>query len=414
MKRIITIALLICVMFTTLVPTISLAGNGDIIGYAKYTDISAYINHYPITSYNINDYTAIVAEDLENYGFDVVWDGNARALYITRDRYATNITPSGKVYQYSSVAGMDSIPYVESDIKAYVNGNLVKSFNINGRTCIYMESLADCGNVMWVPEIRAIKLWIEELPMKAYESLEEAPVTVMYSADGRSIVVENWEVDAYLAQGWFCPQSSTIDPTKPMVALTFDDGPSANYTTRVLNALDRYNARATFFVLGSLAEKNPNALLKMKELGCQIGNHTYDHPRLTKLSSQEVSSQLNRTSDIIANIVGFRPTLIRPPYGEYNQSVSGVAGAPLILWSIDTRDWESRNAAAVIDSVMSGVKDGDIILMHDIYVSTAEAAEAIIPALIEKGYQLVTVNELAYYKGKVLSAGKAYSQIRGN
>ena len=446
MKRIITIFILISIILTTLVPTISLAGIGDIIGYAKYTDISAYINHYPISSYNINDYTAIVAEDLQNYGFDVVWDANARTLSVTRRDTATEIVPSGDIYKYSSVAGRDSVPYVKTDIKTYIDGNVVESFNINGQTCIYMDSLATYGEVVWVPEIRAIKLWIEGLPMNDYVVFEEAPVTLMYAPDGRTLVVENseveayknvgWfenkrdvlavlvskdkrrievyksEVDAYISLGWMPTQASVINPSKPMVAITFDDGPNAKHTNRILDALQFYNARATFFVLGSLAENNPDILRKMKDMGCQIGNHTYNHPQLTNISSQKVSSQLNSTSDIIANITGVRPTVVRPPYGAYNKTVSSVAGVPLILWSIDTLDWKSRNANSVINAVMPKIQDGDIVLMHDIYESTATAAESIIPALIEKGFQLVTVDELAYYKNKSMSSGQAYSQLR--
>lgn len=427
-------------------PTTLTAENGNVLGYAKYTDISAYINHYPITSYNINDYTAVVAEDLQNYGFNVVWDGSARTLSITRNSQATQITPYGTIYRYSSLAGKESFPYLGTDIKTYVNGNIVDSFNIDGKTCIYIDSLAPYGEVAWVPEIRAIKLWMEGLPIKDYASLEEAPVTMMYAPDGRTIVVNNsevqayknvgWydnkgdvtttlvsmdkrhivvynaEVEAYIKQGWYPVQNSVIDPSKPMVALTFDDGPNPKTTNRILDTLQFYNARATFFVLGNLAESYPDVLLRMKEIGCQIGNHTYNHPQLTKLSSQNISSQLNKTSDIISNITGTRPVLIRPPYGAYNKTVSSVAGAPLILWSIDTLDWKSRNANSVINEVVPKVKDGDIVLMHDIYTSTADAAENIIPALIQKGFQLVTVGELAYYKNKALSSGTAYSQMR--
>lgn len=446
MKKFVTVFLLISIILTTLMPTALFAVSGDIIGYAKYTDISAYINHYPINSYNINDYTAVVAEDLRNYGFDVVWDGEARSLSVTRNDSATEILPYGNIYKYSSVAGREYVPYLETDIKTYVNGNAVESFNINGQTCIYIDSLAPYGNVVWVPEIRAIKLWIEGLPMKAFEYPEEAPVTVMYAPDGRTLVVDNseveayknvgWfenksdvtailvsadrrrievyksEVEAYVAQGWSPVQASAIDPAKPMVAVTFDDGPKASTTGRILDTLQFYNARATFFVLGSLAEKNTDILCKMRDIGCQIGNHTYDHPKLTNLSSQNIASQISRTSQIVANATGVTPALVRPPYGSYNKTVSSAAGAPLILWSIDTLDWKSRNAASVTNEVLSKVRDGDIILMHDIYTSTADAADAIIPALIQRGFQLVTVSELAYYKNKALSSCSSYSQIR--
>ena len=157
--------------------TVTYAKTGDVIGYAKYTDISAYINHYPIISYNINDYTAVVAEDLRNYGFNVVWDGENRSLSITKNTDATQITPYGTVYKYSAKAGENSFPYLQTDIVAYVDGNKVESFNIDGKTCIYIDALAPYGEVVWVPEIRAIKLWIEDLPIKDYEPIEEIPMT---------------------------------------------------------------------------------------------------------------------------------------------------------------------------------------------------------------------------------------------
>lgn len=148
------------------------AKTGDVIGYAKYTDIAAYINHYPITSYNINDYTVVVAEDLQNYGFDVEWNGANRTLSIKRNKWY-EMKPSGQVYKYSSKLGQNSYPYLETDIVTCVNGQKVDSFNIGGKTCIYLDALSSFGEVVWVPEIRALKLWINALPMKEYEPLQE-------------------------------------------------------------------------------------------------------------------------------------------------------------------------------------------------------------------------------------------------
>lgn len=157
--------------------TVTYAKTGDILGYAKYTDISAYINHYPITSYNINDYTAIVAEDLRNYGFNVVWDGENRSLSITKNSDATQITPYGTVYKYSAKAGQNSFPYLQTDIVTYVNGSAVESFNIDGKTCVYMDALSSYGDVIWVPEIRAIKMWISDLPQTTYQPLADISTT---------------------------------------------------------------------------------------------------------------------------------------------------------------------------------------------------------------------------------------------
>lgn len=412
MRKNITILLIISFIISTLIPTTIFAGNGDIIGYAKYTDISAYINNYPITSYNINDYTAVVAEDLVNYGFDVAWNGGERTLSVSRNPSACSIKPCKDVYKYSSVAGKNSYAYLETDIKTYVNGEIAESFNIDGETCIFIDALAPYGEVSWYPDSREIKLQIDELPTKDYEAIEEALVTVMYMPDGSEKVVDNSEVEAYRSEGWFTAQSDIIDPTMPMVCLTFDDGPNPATTNRILDALGRYNARATFFVLGERVGIYTDTLIRIKEFGCQIGNHSYNHPQLTKLTADKISYQLDGTSDLIENKTGTRPSVIRPPYGAYNSAVLKEADAPLIMWSIDTLDWKSRNAKSVTDVVLSEVEDGDIILMHDLYESTAAATEILIPSLLAKGFQLVTVDELAYYKNKNLQPGSAYSQIR--
>lgn len=190
--------------------TVSYAETGDILGYAKYTDISAYINHYPITSYNINDYTAVIVEDLRNYGFDVVWDEADRALYVTSSHTDT-IEGTENVYKYSFKAGQNSFPYVETDINTYLNGQKVESFNIGGKTCIFIDTLSLYGEVIWMPDMREINLWLPNLPIKEYIALEDAPSVTMYSSDGRSIIVEESEMEAYEKVGWYA------DP----VALTY-------------------------------------------------------------------------------------------------------------------------------------------------------------------------------------------------
>ncbi|PYG85905.1 peptidoglycan/xylan/chitin deacetylase (PgdA/CDA1 family) [Ruminiclostridium sufflavum DSM 19573] len=200
-----------------------------------------------------------------------------------------------------------------------------------------------------------------------------------------------------------------IDPNKPMVALTFDDGPHYENTDNILDSLKKYNGAATFFVLGSRAEKNKEVIKRIVEEGNQIGNHTYDHKQLTKLSSTEITEELTRTSDIIQDIANIRPGLIRPTYGSVNDNVRNYSKEPLILWSIDTLDWKTKDKTKIVNEALKNVKDGDIILMHDIYKTTAMAAEVIIKELDSKGYQLVTIDELFKARGKELENGKVYS-----
>ncbi len=234
----------------------------------------------------------------------------------------------------------------------------------------------------------------------------------MFALDGRKITVFKADVEAYKNVGWYEVQTSEIDPSKPMLALTFDDGPSSVTTPVVLDTLEYYGARATFFVLGSMSKNNTSLLKRMSQLGCTIGNHTYGHPDLKKLSDKNIKSQFTRTDDIIKNAVGFEPTIIRPPYGSYNQRVMQAGEKPFILWSVDTLDWKYRDAEYVKNHVLNNARDGAIILMHDIHASTAEAVKSIVPELLARGYQLVTVDELAMHKGYTLESGKSYASFR--
>ena len=202
-----------------------------------------------------------------------------------------------------------------------------------------------------------------------------------------------------------------IDPKKPMVALTFDDGPGP-YTDRLLKCLKENNAKATFFLVGYSVERYKDTVKKAYDMGCEIGNHSWNHPQLTSLDSSALAAQISSTNRVIRSATGHDPTLLRPPYGSYNSTVAAAAGMPLILWEVDTLDWKTRNVQSTIRSVMSNVKDGAIILMHDIHQPTVQAAEQIIPELKKKGYQLVTVSEMAKYKKKKLNNGSVYSYIR--
>ena len=198
-----------------------------------------------------------------------------------------------------------------------------------------------------------------------------------------------------------------IDASKPMVALTFDDGPGER-TGELLAQLEKYNAHATFFMQGKNIPGKEDFVKKMKEIGCELGNHSYDHPQLTKLSADKIANQIGTTNNLIQQAAGSTATVMRPPYGAINDTVRSSVGLPMILWSIDTLDWKTRNAQSSIDTVMNDVQDGDVILMHDIHTESIDAALVLIPKLEEAGYQLVTVSEMAKAKGVALQNGEKY------
>lgn len=207
------------------------------------------------------------------------------------------------------------------------------------------------------------------------------------------------------------------DPDKKIIALTFDDGPSTsetNGTSELLDLLEQYDSRATFFCVGNnINDKSGPLLKRMADLGCEIGNHSYDHTILTSLDAQGVHDQIDKTNELIKKYSGKECRLIRPPYGAANNDiVPANVTQPFIMWDVDTLDWKHRNDAASVISLVEKYKqqdwDGAVILMHDIHSWTVEACKTLIPELVNDGYQLVTVSELAYLKGVKLEAGQSY------
>lgn len=203
----------------------------------------------------------------------------------------------------------------------------------------------------------------------------------------------------------------TLDITKPMVALTFDDGPYTKTTTSILDTLEEHNVVATFFVIGNRVNRHRDIVRRMAETGNEIGNHSYNHKDLTILTSDQVKSQIDMTQNAISKVVGSKPKIMRPTYGAFNEDLKAQAKMPLILWSIDSMDWKSQDAEKIIELVLSKVRDGDIILMHDIFGATAEAVDYLVPELINMGFELVTVSELYESRGRILKVGNIYNRI---
>lgn len=231
-----------------------------------------------------------------------------------------------------------------------------------------------------------------------------------FGEDGKKVTGElqiGGKLYTFSKEGKVTSEKFYVDPSKPMLALTFDDGPGAE-TEKLLEVLEKYNARATFFMVGTRVPQYPETIKKMQEIGCELGNHTSDHQNLTKLSDTEIKSVIQSVSDQVAEATGGSPTTVtRPPYGVFDDHVKAAAPNPLIMWSVDTLDWKTKNVESTVKSVNSAT-DGDIVLMHDIHKTSVEAAIQVIPQLVEKGYQLVTVSEMAEARGVTLENGGVY------
>lgn len=196
-----------------------------------------------------------------------------------------------------------------------------------------------------------------------------------------------------------------------VVALTFDDGPSAATTPRLLDILKSKNVKATFFVLGTMARKAPDLLVRERTEGHEVASHTPYHTQQTLLGAAQVRAEALEMDQIFTEILGTVPPFTRPPYGSYNQTVQEAMGQPLILWSVDPRDWQYRDASVVCSNVVSAATDGAVILVHDIHASTVDAVPCIIDTLRARGFEFMTVSELAAYKDVPLVNGGVYGRF---
>ena len=217
------------------------------------------------------------------------------------------------------------------------------------------------------------------------------------------------------------PSTQPRPSTEKLIALTYDDGPNPSTTNRILNTLKKNNSVATFFIVGNRIDSGADSIRRAVDMGCEIANHTYSHKYLNEISASERSSQISRVNDEIKEKFGVEVELLRAPGGKY-KGVTDKVGMPLIQWSIDTNDWRHKDVSSkprseeqrqkemddIVDHVMSNVKSGDIILMHDIYDFTADLSEILIPKLVKEGYKLVTVSEMYKAYCEPLESGEVY------
>jgi peptidoglycan-N-acetylglucosamine deacetylase len=191
---------------------------------------------------------------------------------------------------------------------------------------------------------------------------------------------------------------SEVNVDGPYIAMTFDDGPHATNTPKLLDMAAKRHIKLTFFVLGECVQQNPGVLQREVAEGHEIGNHSWSHPNLAKLSDEAVRSQLQRTDDLIVKTAGVKPKLMRPPYGELTKRqriwINHDFNYKVILWDVDPLDWKRPGVNVVASRIIAGARPGSIILSHDIHPPTIEAMPQVFDALLAKGFKFVTVSEL--------------------
>ena len=219
-----------------------------------------------------------------------------------------------------------------------------------------------------------------------------------------------WAAAPWVATASVPAAAWTATETPKLIALTFDDGPRRSTTTALLDGLEERGVKATFFLIGKQLEHNEDLIRRMDAQGHQIGIHTYDHVSLTGLSRADFDAQVALTRQKLMAILDHDGFLLRPPYGAVDEAVRKNAGCPIILWSIDPEDWGDQNAAREVEHVVANAQDGAIILLHDIFPASVEAALAIVDRLHAQGYLFVTIEELFAARHIPLEAGEVYRE----
>ena len=292
------------------------------------------------------------------------------------------------VYDTNTSKKLEAKNYFKSSYLSFVNGIASEELNKNAKN----QGVKDY-------QFTALKAFdkfaVKNDGVEFYFSKED----VFAGKEYHSFKVMEENIDKYVMFG-------KIDPNKPMIALTFDDGPGA-YTPQVLDALEKYGVRATFYLVGNnLAESKSATLKRMIDLGCELGSHTTDHTNLHNVSTAVGVKKITDVMDEIKDLTGgYECSVYRPPFGNYTKEIVNTLasqGKYAINWSVDTLDWKNRDVAWVTEQATTGITDGDIILMHDIHKTTVDSVDAIIKSLLNQGFQIITVSELMEQRGTVV------------
>ena len=384
-------------------------------GCEKEKSVESYISsndelvsiNYPVTNINVLDdaissYVNQTYYNFKNMDSSVIPELNISYTYKEINEDIINVSLKTEIVTDKTINKIKTFTYNKTNDKFLTMEDLVEDLNgldyeikkelLEKYQDADMDYLSDVSYDYFTIDDENLTLYFNPAEIK---SKHDELIYIDVPLDSLKMLVDidiNEGKDTYLS---IKKRNVSIDDK--VVALTFDDGPS-KYTNKILDVLKKYNACGTFFLIGNKVEFYSDTLRRMLEEGSEIGNHSYDHKLLTRLSKEEFQEELNKTQEAIKKVTGFTPTLFRPTYGGYTNTLKSYTDLKFVLWDVDSRDWQVKTKDKILKNVLPNVKSGSIILMHDNHDYSLNALEDMIESLKKQGYKFVTVTELLELK----------------
>lgn len=309
----------------------------------------------------------------------------------------------------------DYITGEEIEIDSLIKKSDKENFDLKIKELLYLKYPKFIADNLVLDNIdKSYFLKENELVIYYYNcNIDPMPKEDLYLRVNYNEIKDYLDITVKLDENYQNEDGSVIDSTKKLIAITFDDGPGP-YTSRLIDILNNNKAKSTFFMLGKNLENYKNTVLKAHNSGMEIAYHSYAHQNFKRQELEEVISDLNYSNEILKSITGDTFHLIRPPYGSINDEIKDALDNVFILWDIDTNDWQKKNKDVdyLTNYTLEKVNDGDIILFHDIHLTSVDTMEKLLPLLYVNGYQVVTVSELAKNAGKSLEVHHIYRSIK--
>lgn len=324
-------------------------------------------------------------------------------------------------YKNITFVELNSFIYYEDD---YVENNEIISFKTDTKEILKLKDIFNTPYYISKLTTKTINQDKQQINEENNFILSKSGLVIKYNYLNKikEYKINYDEIETYLKEEYkmddivipvLTPTKRNLNKykNKKLIALTFDDGPSNN-TKYFIKELQKRDALVTFFVVGNRVKKYEDVLKETYLMGNQIGSHTYSHKNLLYLNEEEITKEIEKTNEVIYNVIGTKPTIIRVPYGNINKKIRSISNMNHILWNVDTLDWKYKNSNRVYKEIIKHAEDGNIILLHDIFKTSVNGVLKAIDELKKQGYEFVTIDEMVYLKNIKLDKSKTYFNFK--